>query len=165
MKEFAAVYQDSISPTLKRHGLAESLVPDRATEDYVFSRLFAFKTPKEMSDRMDTPWKDPAFRKILQNLGTRFGTTRSDSLIRSSWRFYSTPAGPGKVAPVGSGKVVPVGSGKVVPAGRGKGVWRVLDMTDGLAGVRVSVRMPVTTGGSGSVPLSSFKLLIPLNRS
>jgi hypothetical protein len=32
MEEFAAVYQDSISPTLKRDGLAESLVPVRATD-------------------------------------------------------------------------------------------------------------------------------------
>jgi hypothetical protein len=117
MAEFERAYEQKIVSILKRHGLVKSSRKGRAMPDSVFSRLFEFKAPKEIPDRWQALWKDPAFPEMLRNFRTKFGTTRSDSLIPSSWDIYSTPAG----------------SGEQVIAGRGRGHWLTYDVTDGLA--------------------------------
>ncbi len=97
MAEFATDYEKKIVPILKKHGLVESSERGRATPDSVFSRLFEVKTPGEVEEKQNALQGDSTWAATLRSLGTTFGTTGPDSLIRSNFMFYSAPAGPGKV--------------------------------------------------------------------
>ena len=125
MAEFEATYQEKVVPIQKTHALLESSEKRRATPDSIFTRLFEVKTPTEVREKRRALRRDPAWKDMLKELGTAFGTTRPDGLIRFSLGLFSAPAGPGKT--------VPAGPGKVVPLGRGKGHWRTYDVEDGLA--------------------------------
>ena len=122
MSEFETAYETKIVPILKAHGLVASSERGRATPDSVFSRLFEFKTPSELTDKQTAFQSDPEWKVALQALGASFGTP--DNLMRFAFGFYAAPAGPGKV--------VSAGHGKTVAAGRGTGHWRTYDATDGL---------------------------------
>ena len=139
MSEFEATYEEQVVPFLKKHGLVESSQRGRATVDSVFSRLFEFDSPIGWSEKSEALEKDPAGQKLLLSLGTQFGTTRPDSLMRSDFNLYTAPAGagktvvagPGKTVEIGSGfpqklagpgKTIPVGPAKTAPAGPGKTV-------------------------------------------
>ncbi|OGG51169.1 MAG: hypothetical protein A3F84_19335, partial [Candidatus Handelsmanbacteria bacterium RIFCSPLOWO2_12_FULL_64_10] len=129
MAEFEVAYREKLVPILKAHGLAESSERGRATPADVFSRLFEFNTPSEVEEKQKTLRDDPAWTAALRGLGTDFGTTGPDVLIRHHLMIYSSLAGPGTV--------VSASPGKVTPAGRGRGHWRNFDVTDGLAGAAV----------------------------
>jgi len=118
MVEFEAAYEERIAPILKKHGLEESPQRGRTTVDSVFSRLFELVAPAEIAAREQALGKDPAWREGLQNLGATFGTAPSDSLLRASFRLYTTSAGPGETVEAG--------------AGFRQGLWRSFGIQDGL---------------------------------
>ena len=129
MAEFEAAYEKKVVPILRKHGFVESSERGRPTPEEVFSRLFPFQTLTEMEEKWGRVWKDVAFQAILQELGTTFGTTRTDGRIRSEFGAYVVLAGPGKV--------VSAGGGEKIPAGRGQGHWRTFGVPDGLSGLDV----------------------------
>ena len=69
--------------------------------------------PNNVVEVADSLWEDPTWQEVLRELGTIFGTTRTDGQIRSSFGHY--------VVPAGTGVVVSAGHGKKVPAGRERG--------------------------------------------
>ncbi len=139
MAEFATVYEEKVVPLLHQRGLVASSKTGRATTDSVFSRLFELESPtswREVNEAMST---DPAWQNLLKELGNSFGAAGSDSLMRSDFRLYSSPAGPGKSQAAGpgrtmeagpgfpqelagSGQTVLAGPGQTMPAGPGKTV-------------------------------------------
>ncbi len=117
MDEFQTTYEKKVLPVLKKHDLIESSEPGRKTVEGVFSRLFEFETPAEIAARERSLREDPAWQEILLSLGTDFGTSQPDGLLRAPFRIYRTPAG----------------SGKTVEAGPGyrQGLWQSFSVTDG----------------------------------
>ncbi len=128
MEEFEAVYEKNVAPLLKEHGWVSSSCSARRTIAKVFSRLFEFQSP-EIADKWQAVRSDSIFQAVLKDLGTTFGTTRKDSLIRTTFRLYSAPAGTGTVSER---------TRTEMPAGRGSGRWQTYDVEDGLAGAFVS---------------------------
>ena len=121
MAEFETLYEEKVAPLLHQHGLAQSSDPGRTTADSVFSRLFELDTPTSWREVNDLLANDPAWQTLLMELGTRYGTAGSDSLMRSEFRLYSAPAGPGRTTLAGPGKTVRAGPGfPQKPAGPGK---------------------------------------------
>jgi len=124
MSEFEAAYEAKVIPILRRYGLVSSSRPERATPDSVFSRLFEMKTPSAVEETwyaLKAFQKDPTWAAVLRSLGSAFGTTQPNGLIRYFFWLYASPAGPGQK----------------VPAGRGTGHWRSYDVTDGLGSASV----------------------------
>jgi hypothetical protein len=124
MAEFETTYREQVLPILKGHGLNESSEHGRTTIDSVFARLFLFNSAAEVATKAEVLQGDPAWQAVLKNLGTAFGTVAQDSLIRQSFRTYTSPALPGRI--------IPAGPGKVVPAGPATGQWHAYGMVDGL---------------------------------
>lgn len=118
MTEFEAAYGKQLVPLLKQHGFKTWAGPARATVDSVFARLFELTTPSDVALSKRDFLADPKVREVLRNLGSAFGTNRSDGMIKVDAHIYKTPAG----------------SGTQVFAGDGQGHWRTYDLTDGLAG-------------------------------
>ena len=158
MAEFATVYEEKVVPLLHQRGLVASSKTGRATTDSVFSRLFELESPtswREVNEAMST---DPAWQNLLKELGNSFGAAGSDSLMRSDFRLYSSPAGPGKSQAAGpgrtmeagpgfpqelagSGQTVLAGPGQTMPAGPGKTVLAGAGTT-----TPVKPRQPVRAG-------------------
>jgi hypothetical protein len=116
MAEFETTYRAQVLPILKGHGLNESSEHGRTTVDSVFSRLFLFNSAAEVATKAEILQGDPAWQAVLKDLGTAFGTVAQDSLIRQSFRTYTSPAHPGEI----------------IPAGPGTGQWHAYGMADGL---------------------------------
>ena len=131
MAEFEAAYEKRAVPILKQHGLVESSERDeRAKVDSIFSRLFEVKTPSEVEEKWTALWDDSAWREVLRDLGTIFGTTRSDDRIRNYFAIYTAP----------------VGSGNKVAAGRGRGHWKNWGVAEGFPGNTVFCSLADTDG-------------------
>ena len=118
MDTFEAIYKKKLVPILGKHDLEESSEHGRRTAEGVFSRLFEMKTPSEMVVKEIALRTDPAWQEVLQNLGTAFGTTQPDGLLRTHFGLYMTPAGPGKAVEAGPGSR--------------QGVWQSFEVSDGL---------------------------------
>ena len=133
MGAFEATYSRKITPILRKHRLEESSEPGRRTVDRVFSRLFEVETPAQVAITQRALDQDPAWRAMLESLGTTFGTTETDGLLRAHFRIYSTPAG----------------SGRRVDAGHGfrQGVWQRLSVQDGLPSPMVGSILQDREGG------------------
>ena len=81
LDEFGAAFAEQVVPILKQHEFTESSQPGRPTADSVFSRLFEFRHPVEVSPKLEELWEDPAWRELRRNLGTAFATGDPDGLI------------------------------------------------------------------------------------
>jgi len=103
MAELEAMYEKQVVPVLKRHEFTESSHPRRPTADSVFSRLFEFRHPVEVSPKLEELWEDPAWRELRRNLGTAFATGDPDGLIAFESHLYQTPSGPGSTLEAGRG--------------------------------------------------------------
>ena len=114
--EFEAVYLEQVVPVLKQRGLEASSLAGRATVDSVFSRLFEVNDVAEVDTMRARLKKDEAWRGLLKNLGSRFGTFQTDGLLPFGFKLYSAPAGFGTAREV---------TGK-------KGVWYTFTARDGM---------------------------------
>ena len=103
MDKFEAAYEKKLVPILNKHDLAESSERGRSTVECVFSRLFEVETPSEVVAKERALRKDPAWQEVLRSLGTAFGTTESNGLLRTHLGLYRTPVGPGKTVEAGPG--------------------------------------------------------------
>ena len=103
MVEFEAMYEEQVVPILKQHGLTEFAQPERSAIDSVFSRLFKFRAPVEVSRKLTELWEDPTWRELRQNLGTAFGVGDPNGLVAFEFHLYRTPAGPGSTLKAGRG--------------------------------------------------------------
>ena len=139
MQEFGVEYERLVVPFNQKHGIVESQKIGRATIDSVFSRLFEFKTPVEMLEKLRKAGSDPAFLKMSRDLGKIFGTTDTDGGIRNRFNLYRTPAGPGEV----------------VDTGGGKGHWHTYEVIDGLGSSFVT---SMIQGEDGSLWLGTWEL-------
>ncbi|NKB70538.1 MAG: hypothetical protein GKR89_26000 [Candidatus Latescibacteria bacterium] len=126
MDEFAQVYRDQILPSLKPYRLEPAASQGRATADSIFSRLFVADTPGQIVEINERARRDTTLRRLLRQLGERFGTVGDDGGIKAEFTIYETPAG--------QGRRVAAGPGVGAPLGPGQGHWRTYDVTDGLAG-------------------------------
>ena len=124
MDTFEATYKKKLVPILKKHDLEESSERGRSTVKGVFSRLFEVERPSEAAIKERALRNDPAWQKVLQNLGMAFGTTESDGLLRTHFGIYRTPAGPGKTVEAGSGFR--------------QGSWQTFGVRDGLPSPAIS---------------------------
>ena len=129
MGEFETTYREKLVPILKNYGLKESSERGRPTVEGVFSRLFEARAPSEIPVKNKALGKDDAWIAALKTLGSSFGRSEQDGLIRHSLHLYAAPGAPPRV--------VPAGPGEIVSAGTGRGHWRTYDVTDGLADVNV----------------------------
>ena len=128
MTEFETRYRDLLTPILRRHGLIESTESGRPMPEGIFHRLFALGSPSSVGEKRGALLTDPAWRKALKDLGTRFGTTRPDGLLMSELGLYSAPAGPGTT--VENSK----GHGHWLNFGREQGIpntWAMTEDRDG----------------------------------
>jgi hypothetical protein len=118
MDEFQGSYEKKVLPVLKKHDLVESPEHGRKTPEGVFSRLFEFETPAEITVKGGAIQKDPTWKELLRSLGITFGTAGPDGLLESYFGIYRSPAG----------------SGRTVKAGPGycQGLWHNFGVNDGL---------------------------------
>jgi len=121
---FETAYRTQIEPLLKQHNLVPSSIPQRATPDTIFSKLFKLKTLSDVTPINKTLHNDPKLKRILQNLNIRPVTRNRPHLF--FFEAYTSPAEPSQHISAGSGHTRQVQSGT--------GVWSRYDETDGLAG-------------------------------
>jgi len=118
MDAFETTYKKKLVPILERHDLEESSEGGRPTVEGVFSRLFELGAPGEVAAKKVALRGDPAWEEMLRRLGTTFGTTRPDGLIRHRFGLYRAPAGPGRQTDLG--------------VGFRQGLWQSFSVQDGL---------------------------------
>ena len=92
MDEFAGDYQERVTPILKRHGFAKASERGRATVDSVFSQLYAFQSPDEVSRARAALEGDAGWQTLVEELGATFVTAGEGSLTRYAFGIYRTPA-------------------------------------------------------------------------
>jgi len=126
MDEFATIYQDEVRPYLREFGIEESSLQGRTTVADVFSRLYEFATPAAWIEAESALHNDPRTLELRRRLGDIMQTDQSDGYIKSSFRLYSAPAGPGTT--------IDAGPGQTHTTGEGRGQWKTYDVTNGLAG-------------------------------
>ena len=119
LSDFEVAYRKEITPLLKTHGLKSPSLCERPPIAGVFSRLFAVESPLAITDQESALQHDPAWQKLMQQLGARFGETATGDALHYYFGLYSTPAGSGQVVKAG--------------AGTRHGVWHSLSVQDGLA--------------------------------
>ncbi len=118
MEEFEATYEKKVVPVLRRHDLLESSERARGPVEGIFSRLFEIEMPAQVAVKKRALQKDPGWQELLRSLGTAFGTTQPDGLLRDYFSIHRTPVGPGKVVEAGPG--------------HRQGLWQSFTVRDGL---------------------------------
>ncbi|MBT4500543.1 MAG: SpoIIE family protein phosphatase [Gemmatimonadetes bacterium] len=132
MEEFEIAYEEQVVPLLEKQGLEASSERGRATMDSVFSRLFPFETLDDFFACWYSLWSDPAWRSVLERLGTDFLTSDPNGFIRCEFTPYRCPAVAERSVPAG--------------AGIRREEWRTVGVQDGLSSPSVNGILPDHNG-------------------
>jgi serine phosphatase RsbU (regulator of sigma subunit)/ligand-binding sensor domain-containing protein len=130
--KFDSIYENQIVPILRKYQLVESSERPRKSTDWIFSRLFEFKSVTEFYEKLNTMQTDSVLVGYRGEREFVVPEMRPDSLVPCRFEVYSSRSF-GKTAAVTAGKKVRAGKGKTVKAGRGReGVWYGFGAAEGI---------------------------------